>query len=370
MPMNVAAPTLLGTIDPIASIPHAVGVLDAPASEVVASAQAAAAPVMYAVPSLPSIAPAVPSPLPAAGPGTHQPSQGGPGVTARIDQPQNLASPKKTVAKQRRGGGLVRTVGLILFASILGAGANVGYGYWQGTTDEVVEAFDGTQLESWPQVELPAIRFADSTTLLRSGAGTRTITSHTNLVSGDRIVDVADTDPAGTLVEYTGDEALTLVGAPVVNGVFTISDVFPTEAIPFITVLEGVERRLAVGPISEARSRPTPLQPGASAEIAEPAKGSWHYRVIIDVEAFRANEPAAFETWDRRLGVVAVDRLEAWVDDSGIVRQFAVDVDGTSVVHTLVSGAPHSTKFQVPATPVGFPGADAVPTAEAVQAVD
>jgi hypothetical protein len=321
------------------------------APELVTPTESEVAPVTFTMPSLPSVAPVKPNPQPEVGPGAHQPSQRGSAVGARVDQPQNLTSPKKAVATRSRGGGLVRTVALILFAAIVGGGANVGYRYWQTTTNGVAVVFDGTQLETWPQVELPAIRFADSTTLLRTAAGTRTISSHANLVSGDRIVDVTDTDLTGAVSTYTGAEALALAGAPLVSDIFMISDVFPTEAIPFITVLEGVERRLPVGSISEGQARLAD-QPGEVAvEVTEPVRGSWHYRVIIDIEAFRNGEPAAFETWERRLGAVAVARIEAWVDGSGVVRQLAVDVDGTSVLHTLVSGSAESTKFEVPATP-------------------
>jgi hypothetical protein len=347
----VLVPTSEEPVLPFAPEPDPVAVV---LTGVAASTEPAAAPV---TPSLPTIAPISQNTSPVAGPAAQQPFRHGPGVTARVGFQVDPAESKKAVAKQRRGCGLVRTVGLGLLAAILGAGANVGYSYWEDSADDVTATFDGRQLETWPQVELPAIRFADSTTVFRTAGGTRTVTSHTNMVSGDRIVGVTDTDLAGVVTAYRGAEALVLAGPPLVDSVFTISDIFPNEVIPFVTVLEGAKRQFPVGPISRARTRRAAAQAVKETPAKEPAKSGWQYRAIIDTETFRNREPAAFETWQRRLGAVAVARIEAWIDRTGIVRQVAIDVDGTSIIHTLISGAAESTKFEVQEAPVGVPGA-------------
>ena len=146
--------------------------------------------------------------------------------------------------------------------------------------------------------------------------------------------------------------------------VFTVTDVFPTVAVPCMTVLESVERVLPVRPLNPAAAPNVPAEP-LLAISAEPTNVVWQYRVIVDVESFRSNEVLAHQEWTRRLGRNAVPRTEAWVDSAGIVRQLSVDVDRTLVTHTLVAGAATSTRFdRNPLLDTDPVAAVAVPAAE------
>ena len=228
-------------------------------------------------------------------------------------------------------------------------------------------------------IDPPAIRYTDTVTTFRTNEGVRTLTAHREISSGRTQATVQTTDAAGTdlgsveidvrgqlsYVRATPDapwaptaqeDALARIGDTWTEDVFTVSDVFPAAAVPYTTVLESVERVLPVRPLVPA------VTPDAAVEApmaisTDPTSMVWQYRVIIDVESFRANETAAYQEWSRRLGRNAVPRIEAWVDATGIVRQIAVDVDGTVVTHTLVGGAANSSRFD------GDPLVDSAPAA-------
>lgn len=325
--------------------------------------------VMPSLPSLASVAPALSPPPTDGGPTLHQPSQVAmapitPHAARAVALPDAVTPPSQ-------GGGLrlvARSLVAVVLAGVVGVGAHLGYDRWENRDITAVAgvSVDGTDLASWPQVDPPAIRYTDSTTVFSTDAGTRTLTAHREISSGMTQAAVATTDAAGVAsqieLDIRGDlafirsspeetwaltssaDAVALLGDTWTTNVFTVRELFPAEAMPYITVLESVERVLPVEPLQPAAD----LGEIGAVPIAistEPTSMVWQYRVIIDIEAFRANETIIFQEWQRRLGRSAVSRLEAWIDNTGIVRQIAVDVDGTKVVHTLVGGSATSSRF-------------------------
>lgn len=325
-------------------------------------------PVAMVMPSLPSVGGA-PSPSDAPEvPVSHHPVQQGAPMTSRADAMNEAAAkPLKT------GGGFGRTMVRIIFgimlAGALGVAAHLGYDWWEQRDAAAVDgvAADGSDLASWPQVDPPAIRYTDSVTTFRDSTGVRTLAAHREIASGRTQATVQSTDVAGTdlgtvEVDFRGEQsfihatpespwaltsqedALAQIGDTWTEDVFTVTEVFPAAALPYMTVLESVERVLPVRPLVPAVDLDVPVET-AMAISTDPTSMVWQYRVIIDVESFRANETAAHQEWTRRLGRNAVPRIEAWVDATGIVRQLTVDVDGTVVTHTLTGGAANSTRF-------------------------
>jgi hypothetical protein len=348
--------------------------------------------VEFVIPSLPAVTPAVPSPAP--GP-HHQPSQSAIAESAaswlEVNAPGTTVS-APWVAKSSAPG---RTMLLLLVALVLavgaGAGAHLGYDWYQQRGDEgqtVVAAPVADDLAGWAKVDPPALRFIDTEVMITTDVGTRQLTTHRDLSSGDRIVNVVDTDGTGATSSYDVDirgatafirrapsepwspipveEANAIVGDEITTDVFTVTDLFPPEALPHVTVLENVERTLTLGSIQQNAI-------ANEVELADPAAGAAppratglavptavnHYRVMIDTEAFRAADGAAYEAWERQLGRVASPRMEAWIDVDGVVRQLLIDSDGASATYRLIAGAPRSARFDttpIPADPaIGTP---------------
>ncbi len=326
-------------------------------------------PVAMVMPSLPNVA-AAPSPSNSPEvPVSHHPMQHGVPMTLLGDTTE---APAARPLKTGRGVGrtVVRTVFGVVVAGALGVGAHLGYDWWEARDATAVDggvALDGTDLASWPQVDPPAIRYTDSVTTFRDSAGVRTLTAHREISSGRTQAIVHSTDAAGTdlgtvEIDYRGDQsfihsapdgpwaattaedALAQIGDTWTADVFTVNEIFPAAAVPYMTVLESVERVLPVRPLVPAVDPTVPVE-APMAISTDPTSMVWQYRVIIDVESFRANETVAHQEWSRHLGRNAVSRIEAWVDATGIVRQFTVDVDGSVVTHTLIGGAANSTRF-------------------------
>jgi hypothetical protein len=341
------------------------------------------------MPTLPGEVAARPSPT-AAEPQlahlVHQPSQAGrPNVASWADQiavGDAERAPKKMIDRGSFLQSIALTVVMAIVGVVFGASLHVGYDRWQDksptTAAPVAPAVDLADLATWPQVDPPAIRFIDTLTTVRSAGNVRTTSAHRDLSTGNRIVGVVETDAAGGAtdieVEVRG-EAATLrseaaaeptqisledadatIGPLVMGDVLTVSDVFPTESLAYVTVLDSVPRGLDVVPL-----RPSSPSPIAVPPADLPPGGVWQYRVIIDVEAFRIAEPLAFQNWERHLRGAAVPRLEAWVDGTGVVRQLAFEADGIEVMQTLVDGAATSTRLEVDPiaaeTPPPAPGA-------------
>lgn len=322
----------------------------------------------FVVPTLPSAGGTPPPSAPAAGgPGSHQPSQTGlPPVAGLVDtfDAQKPAAPKQ---QRRVGRAIVRTALGIVLAGAIGAGAHLGYDWWEAReAGGSVANVDGSDLASWPQVDPPAIRYTDTVTVFRTVSGVRTLTTHREISSGRTQAVIANLDAEGNdlgtvEVDVRGDEAfvrptpdaewttaapadaIAQIGDTWTTDVFTVRELFPFEALPYTTVLESTERVLAVGPLAPAVTSGEGAAPIAIS--TDPTSMVWQYRVIVDVDSFRANETVAFQEWSRRLGRNAVPRIEAWVDATGVVRQLSVDVDGTVVTHTLVAGSANSTRF-------------------------
>lgn len=324
--------------------------------------------VAMVMPSLPSVAAAPPPSETPALEVSHDPAQHGVPMTSLADA---MNAPAAKPLKTGRGFGrtMVRTVFGIVLVGALGAGAHLAYDWWEERDATAVggAAVDGSDLASWPQVDPPAIRYTDSMTTFSDGTGVRTLTAHREIASGHTQAAVQFTDAAGTdldsvEVDYRGEQsyirtspdstwaltsqedAVAQIGDTWTDDVFTVSEVFPAAAVPYMTVLESVERVLPVRPLVLAVDPNVPVET-PMAISTDPTSMVWQYRVIIDVESFRANEAAAHQEWTRRLGRNAVSRIEAWVDATGIVRQLTVDVDGTVVTHTLIGGAANSTRF-------------------------
>lgn len=342
------------------------------------------------VPSLASVAPSLPTvtapPTPTSAPTvpvSHHPTQAGLApVTSLADA---LAAPAPAV--RTSGGGFGRAVARTVFAIVLvgaaGAGAHLGYDWWEGREAAAIAgaSVDGTELAAWPQVDPPAIRYADSVTVFRDVSGVRTLTTHREIASGWTQATVGTTDAAGaetgiveidhrdeqSFVKATPDspwlltpgaDALEQIGDTWTTDVFTVSEMFPPEILPYTTVLESVERALPVRPLVPAMSPGSPVET-PMATSTDPTSMVWQYRVIIDVESFRSNETAAHQAWTRRLGRNAVSRIEASIDATGIVRQFAVESNGAVITHTLVGGSANSDRFE--ANPLLEPGAPLAP---------
>ena len=378
-PMEIGVPALPGTpalpgdVPASAPVPAPTAELPAVAGQILSPANeplGAPPQVAMAMPALPTLAAAAPSPQ-SADPdkSSHHPTQAG--VAPMASLADAMASPN-SAAKAPSDGSLgrtfARTLAAVVLAGVVGVGAHVGYDWWENRDATAVGGVnvDGTELASWPQVDPPAIRYTDSVTVFRTDAGSRTLTAHREISSGLTQAEVVSTDAAGVVVsqaalDLRGEQsfvrptpeaawalapeadARALLGDAWTADVFTVRDLFPAEAMPYITVLESVERLLPVKPLQPAAGLGSPDAPIAIS--TEPTSMVWQYRVIIDIESFRANETIVFQDWQRRLGRSAVPRMEAWVDNTGIVRQVVVDVDGAKVTHTLVAGAAASTRF-------------------------
>ncbi|NND75946.1 MAG: hypothetical protein HKN44_13150 [Ilumatobacter sp.] len=338
-------------------------------------------------PSLPSITAAAPSPV-----ATDDSSWQDDAVawspedvpSARQAKKQSNASPARTA---------LLTLSMAVFAFVAGAGAHLGYD-WYNERDGAATASSMPDrpgdLAAWNQIDPPAIRFTDTTTTIVTDLGLREVTAHRDLVSGSRVVSVSETTFAGETSSFevdlrdtrafvrpdpdspwsptTVEEATSIIGDEGLTDVFTISDLFPAEALPFAVVLESAESKLPLGAIRQVPAGPADgavrgdgeaapaddaaARPASRPAVAEPPAGLepttvWHYSVTLDIEAFRAAEGAAFAAWESQLGRAAGTQFDVWVDADGIVRQLVIDASGAKVTQTLVSGAPTSTKFDV-----------------------
>lgn len=359
-------------------------------------------------------------------PPAHQPDQSTSALSASDWLQANAATAtptRRNGQRSRAGRTLMLTLVAVVLAAGAGAGAHLGYDWYQERNEPITPTavvVDAGELSGWGTVAPPAIRYTDTTTTITTDASTRVVTAHRDLVSGDRLVTIAETDATGVTAEYgievrdgqasiqrtpggaweptSLEEADALVGDVLVAGVYTVSDVFPREILPHLTVLENVERQLTLGTIEQngivraadpadaeeaiapndaptepeidPAPEPDPATPGPDAVdvpavappgAPDPAPGvptaMRHYRVIIDTEAFRMADGAAFETWERQLGAVARPRLEVWIDADGIVRQLMVEREGSTAVQTLVAGAPSSLRLGNPADAVTTGGA-------------
>lgn len=356
-----------------------------PAPASVAAPVSMPAPVAQ-LPTLPSDTVAMPSPtvpLPKIAHTLHQPSQASrTNATSWADQlsaDDVGRAPRARIDRASIVQSIVLTVVMTMVGLVVGASLHVGYNRWQtpsGTpAAPAASSVDVADLSTWPQVDPPAIRFVDTVTTARSNGGIRTTSAHRDLSTGNRIVGIVDTDAAGAASDIeveVRDEVASLrsgaapewtpipladaeaaIGPLVMADVLTVTDVFPAESLAYLTVLDSVARTLDVVPL-----RPSTVGPIGAQPVDLPTSGVWQYRVIIDVEAFRAAEALAYQTWERSLGNAAVPRLEAWVDGTGVVRQLAFEVDGVEVTQTLVDGSTTSTRLDVepvaadPATPL------------------
>ncbi len=329
------------------------------------------------MPTLPTFA-AAPTPnadLPSV-PASHQPSQLGlPPVTSFVAALAGPGAATQVVRSRSIIRTTVRSFGAVLLAGALGAGAHLGFDWWEARDAAAVAGVtvDGSDLASWPEVDPPAIRYTDTVTTVRTVDGERSVTAHREISTGFLQASLTATDATGAPVavaefDVRGEQAVTRVapadpwtltsptdamavlGDPWTTDVFTVREMFPAEAAPYTTVLESIERMLPVEPFVEAV---VAGPDGVAAPAVEPAMAIstdatsmvWQYRVIIDIESFRANEKVAFQEWERRLGRNAVARIEAWVDATGVVRQFAVELDGAQITQTVVGGSADSDRF-------------------------
>jgi len=368
--LKIAPAIALSDTNPSASV--AAPVMDPTVVDVISNAspsdQLGNPPPVAIAPLLPGVTATQPSSMTPQIPVSHRPMQHGATMTSLADARQESTAQPVTTGRGF-GRSFARTIFGVVLAGALGAGAHLGYDWWEQRDAVGVGgvAVDGRDLASWPQVDPPEIRYTDSVTTFRRSTGVRTLTAHREIASGQTQAAVQSTDAVGTdlgtvEVDFRGEQsfirptpespwaltsqedALARIGDSWTEGVFTVTDVFPTAAVPYMTVLESVERVLPVRPLNPAAAPNVPADP-LLAISAEPTSMVWQYRVIVDVESFRSNEALAHQEWTRRLGKNAVSRIEAWVDSTGIVRQLSVDLDGTLVTHTLVAGAATSTRF-------------------------
>lgn len=227
----------------------------------------------FSLPSLPAVTPAAASPVASdAAPAFDPTAWAGGDVTAAM-----AAAPKKQGASSGSPlRSLVATLGLVVLAAALGAGAHVGYDWYVEGEDPriVVSAPENTgDLAAWRHVDPPAIRYTDTTTTIVTDLGMREVIAHRDLVSGSRLVRVAETSFAGETntveVELRDDRAFirsapdaewapssieaatAIIGDEGLTDVFTVSDLFPAEALPFATVLSSAEVELPLGPIHQ-----------------------------------------------------------------------------------------------------------------------
>jgi len=112
------------------------------------------------------------------------------------------------------GRSFARTIFGVVLAGALGAGAHLGYDWWEQRDGVGVGgvAVDGRDLASWPQVDPPAIRYIDSVTTFRGSTGVRTLTVHREIASGQTQAAVQSTDTAGTdlgivEVDFRGEQS-------------------------------------------------------------------------------------------------------------------------------------------------------------------
>lgn len=330
------------------------------------------APVAH-LPTLPSDTTAMPSPTvpqPVLAYTPHQPSQAGQlNIASWADQlpfHDGGRAPRVRIDRASFVQSIVLTIVMMIVGLVFGAGLHVGYERWQNPSATpaapVTPSVDVADLSTWPQVDPPAIRFVDTVTTVRSSSGVRTTSAHRDLSTGNWIVGIVETDAAGTANDIEVEvrdgvaslragpasewtpialaDADAAIGPLVMTDVLTITDVFPTESLAYLSVLDSVARTLDVVPL-----RPATVAPIGARPADLPTSGVWQYRVIIDVEAFRAAEALAYQTWEHRLGNAAVPRLEAWVDGTGVVRQLAYEVDGVEVTQTLVDGSTTSARL-------------------------
>ncbi len=332
----------------------------------------------FEMPSLPSIA------ATASAAAAEQSWEPDPAVWA----PEPVAAPAKTRTRQRRSP--VRSIAGTIFAAALaagaGAGAHLGYDWYTAREDAPVAATTPDvpdDLAAWKQVDPPAIRYTDTATTIVTDLGRREVTAHRDLVSGSRVVSVAETSLEGETTTYevelrdaeafirsapdapwaptSVEEATAIIGDEGLTDVFTVSDLFPVESLPFASILESEELQLPLGAIRqqaiptagadelapEAIDDPAVTPPADGAALVRPTQ-VWHFRVRLDTEAFRAAEGAAFEAWERQLGRAAGTHFDVWVDRNGIVRQLAIDAEGVRLTQRLVSAAPTSATFTTP----------------------
>ncbi len=318
-----------------------------------APAEAAA----FEVPVVPD-APALMSPAPT----SHHPSQLD--VPASVTAEQGGRTRSNPFANLEIARGVFRTLATVILAGALGVGAHLATDWWQ-QRDAAVDA-NGADPWSWPETGLPAVRYTDTTTTFADPGAERVVEAHADLADGTVHATVVNTDSAGAStsqeVDYRVDhahirgaageawnavspeDAAAMLGTPYFEQVLTVREMLPVEAEPYVTVVETAERVLPVGELVEASSSGRAATPQI-ATSTDPTTPVWQYRVIIDLEAFEANEPAAFTVWNRQLGQLAVARFEVSVDPQGVVRQYSADLDGTVVTHRLDGAGARSTRF-------------------------
>lgn len=306
-----------------------------------------------------------------------------------------------TVRARRQRRSPVRSLFGMVFAAALaagaGAGAHLGYDWYTEREEPPVAATAPdrpSDLAAWNQVDPPAVRYTDTATTIVTSGGMREVTTHRDLVSGSRLVTVSETNADGDTSTFDVElrdaaaflrtapdapwapvpveEATAIIGDEGLTDVYTVSDLFPIEALPFVSILESEELKLPLGAI---RQQPIPTvgdgvaapddtdpvidddaaaddaaaaeQPLDAGDVRRPTQ-VWHFRVLLDVDAFRAAEGAAFEAWERQLGRAAGSHFEVWIDRNGIVRRLTIDAEGVKLTQTLISAAPTSETFAAP----------------------
>jgi hypothetical protein len=113
------------------------------------------------------------------------------------------------------------------------------------------------------------------------------------------------------------------------SGVVTVSDALPPEVLPFATVI-----------LDENAQLPGSAPSGDEVE-------TWrHYRIQVDLDAFRRADVGAFARWFGRAPVDDAGLIDMWVDADGIIRRWDTTTDGIPSVVELVDWSLDDSRFR------------------------
>jgi hypothetical protein len=236
---------------------------------------------------------------------------------------------------------------LALIAAVVGGGARFGWDRLETepTSAPAILPALGEPLD-FPVVDPPAMLFADLK--VTTSAGSQTY--HVSLADQTYFVIVEQPDAAPVefaaggdgsfLLRVVGDQYWTRYDGPedLAAGMtavdtfpqyITVSDALPRAVIPFTTVLLEEDRPLPQ--LSDAAGSPQTLYR--------------HYRLQVDLAAFRQADVAAYGPWYSAAFIGADGRFDIWVDSAGIVRRVEAAVDGSTVVLELLGWSDTSTRF-------------------------
>jgi hypothetical protein len=238
---------------------------------------------------------------------------------------------------------------LSIVAAVVGGGARLGLaGLSTESTNVVVPAL-GEPLDIGV-VEPPEMLFAD----FRFTDGSSTQAYHVNLADERFFVIVEPTDAApveivkrddGTfLARLVGETAWSAFGQPegldaaaadireVFSNFVTLSDALPRAVIPFVTVL--LEEDQPLPQLADSTGSPETLYR--------------HYRLQVDLAAFRQADVAAYASWFSVALISDDGRFDIWVDSAGVVRRVEALVDGDTSAMELLGWSNSSERFAQP----------------------